>query len=94
MLPTQVLREARTAADALNGTATATWGHIVNAAQGGAMTPHNLVAGTRNANNDMLSWEQHLRVFLANIARWGVQQNYNEQFVPTSSTGAITWRPS
>jgi hypothetical protein len=24
---------------------------------GGVMTPRNLVAGTRNANNDMLSWE-------------------------------------
>jgi hypothetical protein len=45
------------------------------------MTPRNLVAGTRAANNDMLSWEQHLRVFLTNIARWGVQQNYNVQFV-------------
>jgi len=81
MLPTQALREARTAADALYRTATATWGHVVNAADGDAMTPRNLVAGTRAANNDMLSWEQHLRVFLTNIARWGVQQNYNVQFV-------------
>ena len=81
MLPTQVLREARTAADTLHRTATATWLHIVSAANGGEMTPRNLVVGTRGANDDMLAWEQQLRVFLANIARWGVQQNYNVQFV-------------
>ena len=81
MLPTRVLTEARTAANALHHTATVTWGHIVNAAPAGPMTAHHLVAGTRAANNDMLAWEQHLRVFLANIARWGVQQNYNVQFV-------------
>ena len=81
MLPTPVLREAQAAADALYKTATVTWGHMVNAAQGRVMTPQNLVAGTRAANNAMLSWEHQLRTFMTNIARWGVQPNYHVQFV-------------
>ncbi|HET7435885.1 MAG TPA: hypothetical protein VFN10_14350 [Thermoanaerobaculia bacterium] len=53
----------------------------MNAAHGGPMTPNNLVAGTHAANAGMLTYENHLRTFLGNIARWNVRQNYNVQFV-------------
>jgi hypothetical protein len=75
------MREAQTAAAALHGSVTAVWGHIVGAAGGGPMTPANLHAGSRAANAAMGTVEHHLRTFIANIARWGVQGNYNVQYV-------------
>jgi hypothetical protein len=81
MLPPNTLREARSAADDLHKTATASWMHLLAPAQGGPMNIHNLVAGTQAANADFLALEQHLRTFLGNIARWSVQQNYNPQFL-------------
>jgi hypothetical protein len=81
MLRPAVLREARTAADALYKTTTTTWGHMLGAAGGGAVSYANLVASTHEANAMWATIEMHLRTFLANIDRWGVRQNYNAQFV-------------
>lgn len=81
MLSPVMLREARTAADALHQTATAGWLHVLAPAQGGAFNTENLVAGTQAANAAFLELEQHLRTFLTNIERWRVQQNYNPRFV-------------
>lgn len=82
MLRPAVLREARTAADALYATTTKTWTrlHLIPAG-GGALSHANLVASVRGANALLLEIETHLRTFLANIDRWGVRQNYNVQFV-------------
>lgn len=82
MLRPAVLREARTAAEALYATTTNAWTrmHALPAGAGG-MTPANLVAGAHGANALFSEIEQHLRTFLANIDRWGVRQNYNVQFV-------------
>lgn len=81
MLRPAVLREARSAADALYKTTTATWMHIVGPAGGGVVDHANLVATTRGANALFSEIETHLRTFIANIDRWGVRQNYNVQFV-------------
>lgn len=81
MLPPRILREARSAADDLYKTATLSWMHLLGPAQGGPVDHVNLFAGTQAANAEFLVLEQHLRTFLTNIARWGVQQNYNPQFV-------------
>ena len=81
MLPPRRLAEARAAADELHKSATSIWHHMHAPAQGGPTTIVNLAAGTQAANADLLALEQHLLTFLRNIARWGMQQNYNPQFV-------------
>ena len=81
MLPATVMREARAAADALHKTATTSWLHLLGPAQGGPMNTINLTAGTQAANAEFLALEEHLRIFLRNIARWAMQHNYNPQFV-------------
>lgn len=81
MLRPAVLREARVAADALYATTKATWGHLLGPDGRGPGDLVNLAATTRGANEQFGEIENHLRTFLANINRWGVQQNYNVQFV-------------
>lgn len=75
------LAEAKAAAELQNRNVRGTWGHLVAAANGGAVTAANFATGVQQANTEMLAIEVQCRAFRPNLVRWGALPNYNPQFV-------------